>query len=291
VRFVDGSIVSRVAGMITVAYRRRPLIAATISAAALELDGRNLRRATGARRLKLLCLNSNGIDPDDLRETGDRLRELDIALESSEAEQTADFDTLRRSTRSIAMGVMEDAERAVMRDADQTPTLVDGLLERRLAGGRQDVPVVGLVKRQIATYLPAGLQEMVYGLKAGERTPAFLLSTEMGPQRTPVDIVNCYMRLSSPGGAAPSYGIVRLAAPLAYVQRYHAGDGLTPYLSGLAGYVYRLRHRDYAYARAGISIEPIVRVEEHLHALRPDIDALVQKLGRLLTALTAEVPA
>src|SRR3954471_24588838 len=44
VRFVDGSIVSRTVGLITVAYRRRPLIAATISAAALQLDGRSLKR-------------------------------------------------------------------------------------------------------------------------------------------------------------------------------------------------------------------------------------------------------
>ena len=66
---------------------------------------------------------------------------------------------------------------------------------------------------------------------------------------------------------------------------------LGPYLSGLAGHIYALRHRDYAYARAGISIEPIVRVEEHLHALRPDIDSLVQKLNRLLTPTPAEVSA
>ncbi len=291
VRFVDGSIVSRTVGVITVAYRRRPLIAATIAAAALELDGRSLRRAPGARRLKVFCLNKNGIDGADLQETHERLRALDIEMHTSEAGQTADFDTLRRSTRSIAMSAMEDAERAVMRDADDTPTLVDGLLERRIAEGRQDVPVVGLVKRQIATYLPPALQELVYSLQPGERTPAFVLRTEMGPKRTEIEIVNCYLRLSSPSGAAPSYGIVRLTAPLAYVERYHAGEALGPYLSGLAGYLYALRHRDYAYARAGISIEPIVRVEEHLHALRPDIDSLVQKLNRLLTVTPVEVTA
>jgi hypothetical protein len=288
VRFVDGSIVSRTVGVITVAYRRRPLIAATISAAALELDGRSLRRPAGARRLKVFCLNSNGIDGGDLQETHERLRELGVELHTSEAEQTADFDTLRRSTRSIAMSVMEEAERSVMRDAEDTPTLVDGLLERRLAEGRQDVPVVGLVKRQIATYLPPGLQELVYSLKPGERSPAFVLRV-MGPKRAEIEIVNCYLRLSSPPGAAPSYGIVRLTAPLQYVQSHHIGEDMSLYLSGLAGYIYTLRHRDYAYARAGISIEPIVRVEEHLHALRPDVESLVQKLNRMLITARAEV--
>ena len=290
VRFVDGSIVSRTVGVITVASRRRPLIAATISAAALELKGRNLSRAAGARRLKILCLNSNGIDHDDLEATRQQLGELGVGLETSEANQTADFDTMRRSARSIAMSVMEAAERSVMCDADETPTLVDGLLERRLTQGRQAVPVVGVVKRQIATYLPPGLQELVYSLNPGERTPAFVLQV-MGPNRAELEIVNCYVRLSSPLGAAPSYGIVRLSAPLEYVKRHHVGQDLGPYLSGLAGYIYTLRHRDYVYARAGISIEPIVRVEEHLHALRPDIDSLRQKLNRLLTATPIEVPA
>jgi hypothetical protein len=158
----------------------------------------------------------------------------------------------------------------------ERPTLVDGLLERRLKGGRHDLPVVGLVKRQIATYLPPGLQELAYSLQPGERTPAFLLRSQ------DVDLVNVYVRLSAPSGASPSYGIVRVTVPLAYLMRAHGGDAKTAYLSGLAGYLYRLRQRDYAYARAGISVEPIVRVEEHLHAIIPPIEVLVGKLNRLL---------
>jgi hypothetical protein len=155
------------------------------------------------------------------------------------------------------------------------PTLVDGLLERRLAAQRHDVPVVGLVKRQIASYLPSGLQEIVYNLKPGERTPAFVLRTVQH-----VEIVNTYVRLSSESGASPSYGIVRVTAPLAYVQAAHAKD-LAQYLSGLAGYLYGLRHRDLAYSRAGISIEPIVRCEDHLKAIRPDLDVMLRKVHRL----------
>ena len=283
VRFIDGSIASRTAGMITVDYRRRPLIAATIAAACLELDGRALHRTAG-RTQKVLCVNSNGIEPAALLAAEQALETLGVRLMTSEAEQPSDFDSMRRSTRGVAMLAMEEAERNVMLEDLTRPTLVDGLLERRLQGVRQDVPAVGLVKRQIATYLPPRLQELAYSLRPGERTPAFVLRTVQH-----VDIVNCYVRLSDQAGASPSYGIVRLTVPLDYVGRRYPAGALTNYLSGLAGYVYKLRHRDLAYDRAGISIEPIVRVEEHLHALRPSVDVLIQKLHALLRGGGEEV--
>jgi hypothetical protein len=154
---------------------------------------------------------------------------------------------------------------------------MDGLLERRLATApTHNAPVVGLVKRQMTAYLPTGLQELTYTLKPGERTPAFVLRTVQH-----VDLVNIYVRLSSQVGASPSYGIVRVTAPLEYVERHHAGEAMPAYLSGLAAYLYRLRHRDQGYSRAGISVEPIVRVEDHLHAILPDLEALIPKLHRM----------
>ena len=99
-----------------------------------------------------------------------------------------------------------------------------------------------------------------------------------------VEIISCYLRLSSFDGTSPSDGIVRLTVSRDYVERYHAGEAMTPYFSGLAGYLYALRHRDQGYERAGISIEPIVRVEDHLKALRPDIETLVHQVNRMLRA-------
>jgi hypothetical protein len=276
VRFVDGSIKSRTAGSIVVGGRRRPLVAASVAAAALELDGRGVRRGDGARTAKVLAVHSNGIDEGDVREAFHALKAIGVRLETGDAEGAlGDFDTLRRTTRGLAMRVMEDAERDVMLIGVDRPTLVDGLLERRLATQKQDVPVVGLVKRQMATYLPPSLQEVAYALRPGERTPAFVLKTVWH-----VDLVNVYVRLSAEKGASPSYGIVRVTAPLAYVQKAHAGD-MEAWLSGLAGYLYRLRHRDLGYARAGISVEPIVRCEDHLHAVMPDVEALIPKLHRM----------
>jgi hypothetical protein len=278
VRFIDGSIATKTAGAIEVGGRLRPIIAASMSAAALVMEGRSLHRDGTARTRKAICLYSDGIDPPALSEASDTLRALDTELLLRPAEAARDFDTMRRATRSLAMEAMESDEQRVLLEGKSVPTLVDGLLERRLAGvGDHAFPVVGLVKRQMQTYLPGELQDVCYRLRPGQRTPAFVLRTVQH-----VDLVNVYLRLSAPAGASPSYGIVRVTAPLPYVERAHAGARAQRFLSGLAGYLYRLRHRDYGYARAGISVEPIVRVEDHLHAILPNVDVLVAKLHRLL---------
>ena len=277
VRFVDGSIKSKTVGSLLVGYRRRPIIAAAVSAAALEIDGRTLSRGVGAVTRKVLCLYSDGIAREDIADAFHALRDIGVELRERPAGSVAgDFDSMRRGTRSLAMEAMEEAERAVMLADFAKPTLMDGLLERRLATApTHNVPIIGLVKRQMATYLPPALQEMTYTLQPGERTPAFVLRTVQH-----VDLVNTYVRLSSERGASPSYGVVRVTAPLAYIESEHAHD-LPAYLSGLASYLYSLRHRDLAYSRAGISVEPIVRVEDHLHATLPNLDALIPKLHRL----------
>ncbi len=278
VRFVDGSIKSKTAGSLLVNHRRRPIIAAVVSAASLEIEGRATRRGAGACTRRLLCIYSDGIERAHLLDAHHALADIGVELRERPLGSVAgDFDSMRRATRSLAMEAMEEAERSVMLADFTKPTLMDGLLERRLATApTHNVPVVGLVKRQMTTYLPAGLQELVYTLKPGERTPAFVLRTVWH-----VDLVNIYVRLSSESGSAPSYGIVRVTAPLEYVESHYPGEAKSAYLSGMAAYLYRLRHRDLGYSRAGISVEPIVRVEDHLHAILPDLDALVPKLHRL----------
>jgi hypothetical protein len=279
VRFIDGSISSRTVGCMIVGQRRRPLIAAVVSAAAVEIDGRGVKRGAGTRTAKILAVHNNGIDDGDLREAFHALKDIDVQLEAHPTELLhPDFDAMRRTTRGLTMTVMEHAERDVMLAGMPTPTLMDGLLERRLATQQLDWPVIGLVKRQMTSYLPSSQQEVVYGLRPGERTPAFVMDTLQH-----VELVNFYMRLSSQKGVSPSYGIVRVTVPLAYVRKAHAGD-MPEYLSGLAGYLFALRCRDEGYARSGISVDPIVRCEDQLHAIRPNIDSLIPRLHRMLRA-------
>ncbi len=277
VRFIDGTIVSRLVGSLTVDGRQRPLIASSIAAAALERRDRTLTRAPGAITKTVVSVYRDGIDSAVLDHAGDVLREHGMTLLLRDMDSgPRDFDTLRMSTRNRAMDEMEACERDVLLHDPSVPALVEGLLERRLVRvPNKAIPVAGLVKRHAATYLPGDLQEMLYRLTPGQRSPAFLMEIDN------VALASMYLRLASPAGASPSYGVVRVTTPLAYLEEWHPGEGRWRYLSALAGYLYRLRHRDEGYDRAAISIEPIVRVEEHLKAIRPDIDVAVQRLRRL----------
>ncbi|MGH2585018.1 MAG: hypothetical protein ACRDJE_08895, partial [Dehalococcoidia bacterium] len=231
----------------------------------------------------VVAVYQDDIAPAALEHATDMLREHGMSLLLREMDSgPRDFDTMRLSTRNRAMDEMEACEREVLLQDRETPTLVDGLLERRLVRvPDRSFPVVGLVKQHAATYLPGDLQEMLYTLRPAQRTPAFAMEIDNVP------LVNTYVRLSAQPGASPSYGVVRVTAPVDYLERRHGGEARGRYLSALAGYLHGLRHRDEAYGRAGISIEPIVRVEEHLSAIRPSIDAAIARLHRLFRETSA----
>jgi hypothetical protein len=289
-RFIDGSVFSRSVAALSVEGRRRPAILACLGALALHLEGKRLVRPPGGFRLRtVLCLLSNGMPQEDLRRMAEGLASLPpkadsplakgIELVVSEtAELAADFEVLRRRTWDLAKERMEEAEREVLFAAPDIPAVVDGLLERRLVTvASQAMPAVGVVKRQMRRYLPDSHLNLLYDLASGERTPTFLLETEHAT------VVSWYLRLSAADGLSPGYGIVRLAVPQDYLERHFP----TPaerwaQLSALSDWLRALRCREGSYPRAGVSLEPIVRVEDELHALLPDIRQVAARLQRAL---------
>lgn len=279
-RFIDGSIFSRTVAVFTVDGRRRPAILASVGALALHLEARRLERRPGGFRLEtVLCLISNGIPAEDVRTLAEGLEEMGLRLVTSETtELTADFEVLRRRTWDLAKQRMEDAERGVLLDDHEVPSVVDGLLERRLVTvTSQEMPVFGVVKRQARRYLPQSHLNLLYDLQPGERTPAFTLETEHA------FLVSWYLRLSAGQSASPRYGIVRLTAPQEYLERrFPRSAERWAEISAVSRWLYNLRHREASYPRVGISLEPIVRVEDELHALLPDVGQQAARLHRAL---------
>jgi len=279
-RFIDGSVFSRSVAAFSVDGRRRPAVLACLGALALHLEGGRLVRPPGDFRLRtVLCLLSNGMSQEDLRRLAEGLASLGMDLVVSEtAEMAADFEVLRRRTWDLAKERMEEAEREVLFAAPDIPAVVDGLLERRLVTvASQGMPAVGVVKRQMRRYLPDSHLNLLYDLAAGERTPAFLLETEHAT------VVSWYLRLSAADGLSPGYGIVRLAVPQDYLERrFPAPQERWTQLSALSDWLRALRCREGSYPRAGVSLEPIVRVEDELHALLPDIRQVAARLQRAL---------
>jgi hypothetical protein len=276
-RFIDGSVMTRTIGVLEVDGVRRPLVLASLGALELWLEDRRLRRPPDGLLLRTVCgLVANGLPPEERAELGAGLADLGVELLTTDSgDLSVDFDVLRRRSFDLATHAMEAAERDLLLRLPDVAALADGLLERRLTTvASHSMPVVGMVKRQLKQYLPATHLGVLYDLAPGQRTPAFVLHTEHAT------VVSWYLRLSTTEMAGPSYGLVRLTMPLEYLS--HLPDPGAE-ISALSAFLRGLRHRQASYARAGVSLEPVVRVEDELHALMPSIEELSGRVTRALS--------
>jgi hypothetical protein len=263
-----------------VGSRRQPAVLACVGALALHLEGRRLVRSPHSLYVEtVLCLLNNGMRQDDLSRMGEALKALNIRLITSETtEITADFEVLRKRCWDSAKQQMEDAERRILFSQPHVPALVDGLLERRLTTVEaHGIPAIGMVKTQMRQYLPPAHVDFLSNLQPGERTPAFIIETQQAL------LVSWYLRLSSAETQSPTYGLVRLSVTQEYLeQRFPRKAERWAEISAVSHWLHTLRHREGSYARVGISLEPIVRVEDELHALLPNINQQVVRVHRAL---------
>lgn len=277
-RFIDGTIIARTVAVLTDSQgRERPLLMAIIGAAALELEGMDLvRRQLDFEVETVLAIIAKGMRRDDLDLISDELKNLGMRLLELPARSlSSDFELARTHTFDGARDEMLEAERRLVVNNLDRPVIVDGVLEDRLEGlDTWDVPVVGVVKRllRIRHHLHQAGMNLVYTLRPGERTPAIILQTH--PRRYVFrPVVTWFLRLHGGEGVAPSWGVVRVSIPQDYFEGTLGAD--FDAISRLSGWVYALRCRDRSYQRMPVSLEPIVRVEEHLRALRPSLDSAV----------------
>ena len=279
-RFIDGSLHSRTVGVIRIAGRIRPLILAAVGAVELRLEGRQLVRPSDGQQTDcVLCVAANEMGTELTLELAQVVANSGIRLVARESDvESHDFEMIRRRAWDFAKGEMEALERHLLLRDPETPALADGLLERRLVTiESQRQPAVGMVKQVLRHYLPAPLTSMLYELRPGERTPAFLLQVKNA------QIVSWYLRLGEGELMGPGQGLVRLSMPLEYVERrFPSPAERTAELSALSNFLRQIRCRELSYGRAAVSLEPIVRAEDQLHALLPPIEQRAGALRRLL---------
>lgn len=279
-RFIDGTLHSRTVGIIQVDGGIRPLVLASIGAIELRLNGRDLRRHAGGYRTDcVLCVAANKMGTELTLELAETVKAIGVRLVARESDvEIHDFEQIRRRAWDFAKGEMEDLERQLLLQDAETPALADGLLERRLVTiESQRQPAVGMVKQVLRHYLPAPLTSLLYELRSGERTPAFLLETQNA------QLVSWYLRLGEGSMMGPGQGIVRLSVPLEYLERaFPTPAERTRELTGISGWLRQIRCRQESYARAAVSLEPIVRAESQLRALIPPLEQRVASLRRAL---------
>jgi hypothetical protein len=176
-----------------------------------------------------------------------------LAARAPGGELSEVIEEMRKAAQNRSLDEMEVLEELAVAQDAETPTVVDGRLERRSGGldPQRHSPVFGVVKTHRKVYLHAQGMRLLYRLAPGERTPAFYIRepddsetlagaavgegdaaqreprppgavTESGTLQRAAEreetvkfpVVSWYVRLSGGGGVAPDWGLVRVEASL-----------------------------------------------------------------------------
>ncbi len=198
-----------------------------------------------------------------------------LPAEPPGGEPSYDFEEMRKAAQNRSnteMGVLEEA--ALAQDP-LTPTVVDGRLEPRQGGlDQMHSPAVGVVKTHMKPYLHALGMQVLYDLKPGERTPLFVL------RKQKLQVASWYIRLSPAGTAMPNWGLIRVELPLKWFECLDTSSR-KQYVAFLSLTLCEYRCRDSHYARAPVSLHPIVRAEALLGALFTPRNVLTSRFYHL----------
>lgn len=188
-----------------------------------------------------------------------------------------DFEQMRKATQSrsnVEMGVLEEA---VLARKDDVPTIVDGRLEPRSGGfDALNSPVFGVIKTHSRNYLHREGLQLQYQLEVGQRTPVFKL--RKGKERK-LPVASWFVRLSG-GAVTPNWGLVRVEVPAQWFEA-RGGERDWNFVDRLSRTLYEYRCRERSYARAAVSLHPIVRAEQTLGALFSPPSAMASRFYRL----------
>ena len=201
-----------------------------------------------------------------------------------------DYEVMRKAAQNCSnteMGRLEEA--AIARD-NHLPTVVDGRLEPRSGGlDRFTVPAVGVVKTHAQNYLHVRGMQLLYQLRPGQRTPAFLIDPSLAvdpargrpmPQRPRV--ISWFVRLAHQPHLAPNWGLIRVELPQPWFDTAFGGPTAAgrAFIDHLTLLLREYRCRDEGYGRAPVSLHPIVRAEQLLGALFTPHSTLARRFYR-----------
>jgi hypothetical protein len=192
----------------------------------------------------------------------------------SSPEYLFDYQKTRRVVESRTREEMFTLEEAVLAQRTHVPTIVDGRLEPHSNGfHRATSPVFGVIKTHYKNYLHSLGIRLLYDLKAGQRTPSFLLQPEKR-----LSVVSWYIKLSDGFGLTPDWGYVRAEVSKEW---FDTQEKDWDFINRISHAIYAYRHRENSYRRAAVSLHPIVRAEESLSALFSPSNTLIQRFYRM----------
>jgi len=176
-------------------------------------------------------------------------------------------NALQARMRALELDVAADVA------ADGGLVVLDGPIRRRLPGR-----AVGYVKTQHVDYLSEALRPTVAALGVGERTPLFVLSTEIFKHWS------WYLRLADVG-SHPWEAVVRCETPVDGID-LPAAQALADEVTALLPRFASSPHRD---VRAPQNLYPIGALERHLRHRLGDAALVSRHLRRHVAALAVGV--
>jgi hypothetical protein len=257
VRFVDGKDVGQ-----SVAWVRSPdeypvpIRLAQIGSIVMALVNGELRREYLSVK-KVASMVVTSFPEDEIADFSYELAAKGISFLSARPEAAFEFEKLRRAAQNRTRDEMIVLEEKAVLKNHKIPTIVDGRLEAHSGGFDKDKsPICGVIKTHYRNYLhPLGMQ-LLYQLKAGQRTPYFKLAPY---QRLP--LITWYLKLSDEIGSTPAWGFVRVEVSFDWFKNTCKNED---FVNKISKVIYEYRCKEQSYRRASVSIHPIVRAEESL---------------------------
>jgi hypothetical protein len=250
-----------------------PVRLAEIGGVCMRIDGRSLRREF-TRIKRIVCSIVDPFPSHEVEDFAASLEEIDMHLSKASPPKigdsrqlTYDYASMEQRTYTQAQVDMRVLEELALDQDPEALSLVDGPL------GRMEHPrAIGAIKQHRKNYLhPRGWQ-VFYDLKPGQRTPAFRLASQSSP------LVSWYLKLDGAHGAMPNWGVVRVEISC---DHFESSGCDFNYLDRLSNALLHLRCRQNSYARAAVSLDPIVRAEDSLKSLLTSPSTLAQRFYRL----------
>ena len=279
-RFIDGCHRGEtVAWLRDAASHPFPIRLAEIGGVCMRVEGRMLVREF-VRVERVVSLIVDPFPWDEVERFAARLREAEIRLlpaalpklDDERRGPTHDFEKMREQTRVRSQYEMETLEELALCQNLDALSLIDGRLGRMRSHGLVRLNAVGVIKQHLENYLHPRGWEVLYRLEPGRRTPAFRVPSKHLP------VVSWYLKLDGAQGAMPNWGVVRAEISCAHFERERCNFS---YLDRLSNALLHLRCRQGSYARAAVSLEPIVRAEDSLKSLMTAPATLAQRFYRL----------
>lgn len=279
-RFIDGCHSGDTAAWLQdAAGHPIPVRLAQIGGVCMRIEGRSLRREF-VHLERIVSLIVDPFPMSEVEDTAATLIEEDFRLlpamfpkiDEERRGPTYDFERMREQTRLAAQHEMEVLEELALCQDLTVLSLIDGRLGRVQFPDLERYDIVGVIKQHRENYLHPHGWQILYRLEPGQRTPAFRLPSKHLP------VVSWYLKLDGAHGAMPNWGIVRVEISLVHFERQRCNFG---YLDRLSNALLFLRCRQNSYARAPVSMEPIVYAEKSLKSLLTPPTTLAQRFYHL----------